>query len=187
LDGKIYAIGVAEDWRVSVYKLVEVYDPATDTWSRKSDMPTERWALSTCAVAGQIFAIGCSLAGAASTTANEVYDPITDIWTSKSPMQQRRYGLFAGSVGQKIYAIGGSVPGILSTVEEYDTGLGAASADFNGDGIVDCLDVCIMIDHWGEDYPLCDIAPAPFGDGIVDVQDLMVLAEHLFEEVAPVE
>ena len=56
------------------------------------------------------------------------------------------------------------------------------TADFNGDEIVDCADMCIMVDHWGEDYALCDIAPPPFGDGIVDVQDLIALAEHLFED-----
>jgi len=55
--------------------------------------------------------------------------------------------------------------------------------DFNGDGIVDAADVCIMVDHWDENYHLCDIGPTPFGDGIVDVEDLKVLAEHLFEEV----
>jgi len=59
--------------------------------------------------------------------------------------------------------------------------------DLNGDGIVDAADVCIMVDHWGTDEPLCDIGPMPWGDGIVDVQDLIVLAEHLFEEVPPVE
>ncbi len=59
--------------------------------------------------------------------------------------------------------------------------------DFNGDGIVDSVDICIMVDHWGEDYSLCDIGPTPWGDGIVDVQDLIVLAEHLFEEVFPIE
>jgi hypothetical protein len=52
--------------------------------------------------------------------------------------------------------------------------------DFNGDGIVDSADMCIMVDHWGEYYPLCDIGPTPLGDGVVDVQDLIVLAEHLF-------
>jgi len=57
--------------------------------------------------------------------------------------------------------------------------------DFNGDGIVDSADMCIMIDHWGENYSLCDIGPTPFGDGVVDVQDLIVLAEHLFEEALP--
>ncbi len=55
--------------------------------------------------------------------------------------------------------------------------------DFNGDGIVDSADMCIMVDHWGEYYPLCDIGPTPLGDGIVDVEDLIVLAEYLTKEV----
>ena len=60
-------------------------------------------------------------------------------------------------------------------------------ADLNRDAIVDSADVCIMVDYWGMDEPLCDIGPMPWGDGIVDVQDLIVLAEHLFEEFPPVE
>ena len=59
--------------------------------------------------------------------------------------------------------------------------------DLNGDGIVDSADMCIMVDHWGTDEPLCDVGPMPWGDGIVDVQDLIVLAEHLFEEIPPAE
>ena len=55
--------------------------------------------------------------------------------------------------------------------------------DLNGDGIVDSVDMCIIVDHWGEDYSLCDIGPPPLGDGLVDVKDLIVLAEHLFEDV----
>ncbi len=57
--------------------------------------------------------------------------------------------------------------------------------DLNTDGIVDAVDMSIMIDLWGTDDPLCDIGPMPWGDGIVDVQDLIVLADHLFEEVPP--
>jgi hypothetical protein len=57
--------------------------------------------------------------------------------------------------------------------------------DLNGDEIVDASDMCIIVDHWGEDYSLCDIGPMPWGDGVVDVQDLIVLAEHLFEEILP--
>jgi len=56
-----------------------------------------------------------------------------------------------------------------------------AVVDFNGDGIFDCADMCIMVDNWGTDDPLCDIGPMPWGDGIVDVQDLIVLAEHLIK------
>jgi lysophospholipase L1-like esterase len=60
----------------------------------------------------------------------------------------------------------------------------AMPIDLNGDGIVDAADMCIMVDYWGTDEPLCDIGPTPLGDGIVDVEDLIVLAEHLFEEVS---
>jgi hypothetical protein len=59
--------------------------------------------------------------------------------------------------------------------------------DLNNDGIVDAVDMCIVVDHWGTDNQLCDVGPMPWGDGIVDVQDLIVLAEHLFEEFPPVQ
>ena len=191
VDGKIYAIGGAtEDWREFSYKHVEVYDPSTNSWTRKSDMPTERWSLGACVVDGRIYAIGGNSALSAVRTTNEVYDPITDTWTTRSPLQQKRLGHLLASIGDKIYAIGGHYyPNLrmVTKTEEYDTGLGVPSPDFNGDGIVDSADMCIMIDHWGEDYPLCDIAPPPFGDGIVEVQDLIILAEHLFEPFPPVE
>jgi Tol biopolymer transport system component len=57
--------------------------------------------------------------------------------------------------------------------------------DLNIDGIVDAADMCVIVNNWGTDNPLCDIGPMPWGDGIVDVQDLIILAEHLFEEVQP--
>ena len=56
--------------------------------------------------------------------------------------------------------------------------------DFNGDHKVDSADMHIMVDHWGENYPLCDIGPTPLGDGIVDIQDMIVLAEHLYRLTA---
>jgi len=54
--------------------------------------------------------------------------------------------------------------------------------DFNGDRKVDIADLQIMVDHWGENYSLCDIGPTPFGDGIVDLKDLAVLTEHFYED-----
>ncbi len=51
--------------------------------------------------------------------------------------------------------------------------------DFNGDGVIDCIDICDLVDHWGTDNSLYDIGPTPFGDGVVDTQDLIVLAEHV--------
>ncbi|MBN2592069.1 MAG: PD40 domain-containing protein, partial [Sedimentisphaerales bacterium] len=54
--------------------------------------------------------------------------------------------------------------------------------DLNSDGIVDCADMCIIIDNWGTDEPLCDIGPFAWGDGTVDLQDLVVLADYLGKE-----
>ena len=62
-----------------------------------------------------------------------------------------------------------------------------AIPDFNGDGIVDATDMCMMVDHWHTDEQFYDIVPAPLGDGIVDIQDLITLSEYLFKEILPVE
>ena len=179
INGKIYAIGgTTQNWTTFSYKLVEVYDPSTDTWTRKSDMPTQRWGLGTCVVDGKIYAIGGRL-GSDVCAANEVYDPITDTWIIKSAMQQKRNGVLVCSIKDKIYSIGGVYMNpqdvFTSIVEEYDTGLGVSSPDFNGDGIVDMKDLLKLIESWDQDDPLMDIAPPPFGDDIVDALDLELL------------
>jgi len=56
--------------------------------------------------------------------------------------------------------------------------------DFNNDLKIDSADMHIMVDHWGENYPLCDIGPTPLGDGVVDIQDMIVLSEHLYRLTA---
>jgi len=56
--------------------------------------------------------------------------------------------------------------------------------DLNSDLKIDSADMHIMVDHWGENYPLCDIGPTPLGDGVVDTQDMIVLAEHLYRLTA---
>jgi hypothetical protein len=75
-------------------------------------------------------------------------------------------------------------PGGFGSVDLWQVSIDPI-VDLNGDGIVDALDMCIIVDHWGTDESLCDIGPMPWGDGVVDVQDLIVLAEHLFEEIPP--
>jgi len=56
--------------------------------------------------------------------------------------------------------------------------------DLNGDGTVDCADICILVDHWHTYESWCDIAPAPLGDGFVDVQDLVLLVEEVTQSAA---
>ena len=81
-----------------------------------------------------------------------------------------------------LYFVSGQTGGLESWECAYEVPI-VPILDFNGDGIVDSADMCIMVKHWGEDYPMCDIGPSPWGDGIVDIKDLTVLAEHLFEDV----
>ena len=54
--------------------------------------------------------------------------------------------------------------------------------DFNGDGIVDIQDLLKLIELWGKDDQLCDIAPRPLGDGIVDALDLELLMSYWGQE-----
>ncbi|MFC1766444.1 hypothetical protein ACFL6U_30740, partial [Planctomycetota bacterium] len=53
--------------------------------------------------------------------------------------------------------------------------------DFNGDGNVDCIDICDLVAHMGMADSLYDIGPMPWGDGVVDEMDLLVLAGYLVE------
>ncbi len=69
-------------------------------------------------------------------------------------------------------------PGGFGSYDLYETPI-IPLVDLNGDGIVNVKDVVVMTEHWGENYPLCDIGPMPWGDGIVDVQDLVVLTEYI--------
>ena len=130
VDGKIYAIGgvtaYVHQQRQTNYPTVEVYDPATDTWTRKADMPTAREWPSTSVVDGKIYAIGGMVAWVSALSTVEIYDPVTDKWEAGLDMPTARRYLSTSAVNGKIYAIGGStaanVP--LATVEEYDTGVG---------------------------------------------------------------
>lgn len=53
-----------------------------------------------------------------------------------------------------------------------------SSADLNGDGVVDSLDLFILLAAWGECFDPSD-CPADLDDnGIVDVEDLFILLDH---------
>jgi N-acetylneuraminic acid mutarotase len=187
VDGKIYAIGgmVGGPTPWTGLSVVEAYDPATDIWTRKADMPTRRLCHSVSAVDGKIYSMGGGTSNGDALATLEEYDPITDTWTRKANMPTARWGLFSSAVDGKIYAVGGALVSnvAVATVEEYDTGLGSRSPDFNGDGIVDIKDLLRLIESWGQDDPTVDIAPPPFGDGVVDALDLEVLMSYWGQEI----
>ncbi len=123
VDGKIYVMG-GDIWDGGwiTISTVEEYDPATDNWTMKSDMPTARWCVATCTFDGKIYAIGgYPTVGYTALTTVEVYDPATDTWTTKADMPLNRGMLSASVVNGKIYAIGGR-PRLHAepSVQEYD-------------------------------------------------------------------
>ncbi len=54
--------------------------------------------------------------------------------------------------------------------------------DFNGDGVVDLVDLVMLIENWGTADTLYDIGPMPWGDGKVDIEDLKVCITRWEEE-----
>jgi RNA polymerase sigma factor (sigma-70 family) len=128
-DGIIYAIGGSEGRPAGDRDLstVEAYDPATDTWTRKADMPTATGGISTSVVDGIIYAFGGNIGGEAGFKIATVaaYDPAKDTWTPKADMPTARVALSTRVVNGRIYAIGGwsQVPDApTNVVEEFDLG-----------------------------------------------------------------
>ena len=136
VNGKIYAIGGSlVDITWTNVSTVEEYDPATDTWATKADMPTRRAYHSTSVVDGKIYVVGGVLnydKGALCPTVEE-YDPATDTWTTRADMVPTpRSSLSTSAVNGRIYVIGGADTPYPSyeacpTVEEYSPGVAASA------------------------------------------------------------
>ena len=137
VDSPIYVIGgVDNSW--TACSTVEVYDPATDKWSKKENVPTPRAQSATSALGGKIYAIGGKDAGFWGIFSVEVYDAATDKWEKKADMPTARGFLSSAVVNGKIYAIGGGTGGgncaplKEGVVEEYDTGFVPKGVDAKG-------------------------------------------------------
>ena len=73
IDGKLYAVG---GFNLSGFWLntLEVYDPATNTWTTKASMPTSRRELAAGVINGKLYAVG----GTGDPTTLEVYEPFSN-------------------------------------------------------------------------------------------------------------
>ncbi len=126
LNEKIYAIGGQSGWSSNdaTVHAVEEYDPATDTWTSKAEIPTARTFLSMGVVNGKIYTIGGVLSAQAVCSVVEVYDPVSDTWTDTTAQLPASRGAGSASVvNGKIYVIGGvpsSFSAPVSKMEEYD-------------------------------------------------------------------
>ena len=181
VNGKIYCVGGRPFYTAIDY--VQEYDPATDIWTRKSNMPLATSQMASIVLDGKIIVFGgwhWSLNDPYRTV--QMYDPETDIWTQETDVPFGRACFTAEVVNNRIYVIGGTdrphpCPA-LSTVYEF-----GPHVDFYDDGVIDIEDLLILIEHWGTNDLLCDIAPLPFGDGIVDILDLELFMSYWGQEI----
>lgn len=121
VGGKIYAVGGyvhpldTEPGGSRRVNLVEAYDPATDTWVERANMPTKRAALSVEVVNDRIYAIGgrgwpqVGNRGGPFITVIEEYDPKTNQWRKEKEMPDVRLSFSTVVVNNAIYLIGGFV------------------------------------------------------------------------------
>jgi N-acetylneuraminic acid mutarotase len=137
LDRKIHALGGnaanaqelgAHDHRVggdaSSVGTHEVYDPATNTWTRRAPMPTPRNHHAAAVLQGRIHAVGGRVGGDFTMTTHEIYDPTRDAWTAAPPLPTGRSGIAAVALDGRLYVFGGEVFGAIhktfSEAERYD-------------------------------------------------------------------
>lgn len=101
----------------------EIYDPATDNWTRGADMPTPRADLTANAVGGRLYAIGGTRhVGIEALGMVEEYDSAADTWTRKADMPTPRLHLSSAVIDGKIIVVGGGPewPVPLAATEMYD-------------------------------------------------------------------
>jgi len=180
--GKIYAVGGRPDVKARAY--VQEYDPATDTWTRKADMLVGTSQMVSVVLADKIVVIGGWLwSGDPPYQAVQVYDPETDRWTREADTPFLRAVFSADVVDNRIYVIGGTdrPHPCPATATVYEPAHGPPP-DFNADGSVDIQDLLTLIESWGQDDPVADIAPA-FADGVVDALDLEFLMGYWGQEL----
>jgi N-acetylneuraminic acid mutarotase len=125
VNGKIYVIGgrvgAAFIALASDTSLVEVYDPATDTWGTPgARMPTTRSALAYGVYNNRIYVAGGEFQDPTQQTVFrtfEEYDPASNAWSILPPMAIARHGVAAAVIGNRFYAVSGDVQSSGTGVE----------------------------------------------------------------------
>lgn len=98
-NGKLYVFGgydqTGGDPRAETYE----YDPSTNTWTQKANMPTPRWGPIAVEFNGKIYVFSGT-----APDVNEVYDPILNTWQTKGSLPSGfNQGLMAVRYGDRIH------------------------------------------------------------------------------------
>jgi N-acetylneuraminic acid mutarotase len=108
VNGKIYLFGgFTEDLDAS--SRVDVYDPASDSWTRKKDMPSPLTHLNAAVDGNTIWFAGGFKGKHPGPVVAEVweYDIASDAWTAGPPLPERRAGGGLVVVGRRLHYFGG--------------------------------------------------------------------------------
>ena len=120
-DGKLYLIGGLD---ASSPGTVQIYDPATDSWSSGAQMPWSGGSVVTALIGDTIYA-GGGIVGSSTVANFAAYDPVGDSWTTVAPMPLGVNHAAAATDGERLFVFGGRQgpnipqPG-FSNVQIYD-------------------------------------------------------------------
>jgi len=120
-NGKLYAIGgVAHaDSRMFHSRFVDEYDPKTNRWTAKADLPLETRAYRVAVANEKIYLIGGADRNFSRLLASVYeYDRSSDAWIPRASMPTARADYAVTTMNGKIYAFGGL--GGMNAAEEYD-------------------------------------------------------------------
>ena len=130
VNGRIYSIGgfigAYPNWH-GTRDLFE-YNPATNQWIRRANMPEERGGHAAAVLNGEIYVVGGVGVDHALRTALLIYNPTTDQWRTGPSMSVPREHLTAAAAGNRIYAIGGRVTLDQARFGETTTNLNTVEA-----------------------------------------------------------
>lgn len=119
-NGKIYVLGGYPSSGESV-TTVQVYDIATDRWSRAAPLPEPLHHPVAIGVGGRIYSLGGQIGRSASvdTPLAIALDPAENRWVRLAPMPTPRGAGAAAAIGDRIYVVGGRPPA-GNAFEVYD-------------------------------------------------------------------
>ncbi len=135
VNGKIYLIGGEEYSSTSPYysetNVNEIYDPATNTWTTGTPIPTAVYGYASAVIDGKIHVIGGSQTPSSQGTgifldSNQVYDPQNNTWSLGADLPSAvTYGAAAATEGfmapSLLYVIGGYfLNSFTSNVQVYN-------------------------------------------------------------------
>ena len=184
VDGLVYAIGgqYGHDAGVDDQKFLDAYDPATDTWTRMADLPSDRshFEPGTLVHNGKIIIVGGRRGNFFFADVTE-YDPATNTWSERCPLPEKLLAPAAKTFGDRLVVANGGENGtccprattrwlpiepevndpapVSLTLEAEDAALSGAKIatnhpGFSGSGFVDYVNASGDYVEWTVDVPI---------------------------------